>query len=208
MSRNHENVVWQDEAGRWSVGFYKRIPASNSYSDTYDSEWDDDFDFSTFEFASIGHLSQASAFAAWRGPNPGSSNVYTWSKANAKTIAELADMAKACNDPAYAAERQSKIENAKARKFRNELRDRLREKTITTAGQYRVQFSMNRRVIDAYGMSVAITGNLYQEGDWLLMKYTDNKNKTVVQKVWNTKTRSHGPKVLDIDPVRSSYSRW
>lgn len=209
MSRYHENVIWQNEAGRWSIGFYKRVSGSNAFSPDYDSEWDDEYDMGEFSFASSGHPSQQSAMNSWHGPNPGTGEVYHWTKENEAEILEFQDMAKACNNPAYAAERKMKIENAKAKKFQTELRDRLREKTIT-AGEYRVQISANARVVDAYGMSTTVTGNLYAEGDWLLIKYTNHKNKEVVVQVWNTKTRMQGQKILGIEEARPSYSsyRW
>ena len=208
MSRHHENILWQNEAGRWSLGLFKRVSGSGSFNPDYDSEWDDDFDTTEFCFASSGHPTQEKAYASWTGPNPGgTSAVYFWNKENATEILEFQDMAKACNNPAYAAERKMKIENAKAKKFQTELRDRLREKTIGE-GQYRVKISLNSgRVVDAYGISTTFTARLYRDGDWLLAKYIDRKNKTVEVKVWNTKTRMQGPKVLDIENEVPFY-RW
>lgn len=206
MSRYWENVTWQNEAGRWGIGFYKRVSGFGSANPDYDSEWEDQFDTTEFHFASTGHTSEASATKSWRGVNPGHSDVYEWNEENAATILEFEDMAKACNNPAYAAERRMKIENAKATKFFNELRTRLREKTITT-GRYRVRISASR-IVDGFGLSTTVTGTLYQEGDWLLLKYIDNKKKEVVAQVWNTKTRSQGQKILDIDSDSRVSYRW
>lgn len=206
MSRHHENILWQNESGRWSIGLFKRISGPGSFDPDYDSEWEDDFDATEFCFASSGHATQQKANESWTGPNPGGNDaVYFWNEENAAQILEFQDMAKACNNPAYAAERKMKIENAKAQKFQTELRDRLREKTIGT-GQHRIKISLNTgRVVDAYGFSTTITTLLYQEGDWLLAKYTNHKNKTVEVKVWNTKTRTQGPKILDIESEAPVY---
>lgn len=204
MSRYWENVLWQNEAGKWGIGFYKRIDRSGFSNGEYDSEWEDDFDTSAFHFASTGHPTSESACQSWRGANPGHNDEYRWSKKDAKVIAEFEDMAKACNNPAYAAERTARLEKDRANKFRLNLRNTLREKSIGT-GTYNVRIS-RQRVVDGYGLSVSVTGTLYQEGDWLLIKFAD-KGKTVVEKVWNTKTRTQGTKIVGIEQSRSTY-RW
>lgn len=75
MSHHHENVIWQSPNGTWNRGFYERIRPAFTDED-YDSEWDDDFDFERFEWASTGLASEQAAVDSWPGPNPGGWTVY------------------------------------------------------------------------------------------------------------------------------------
>jgi hypothetical protein len=68
MSRYRENVIWPSPDGTFSIGFYVLIPA---WFEGADEEWDVEFDFSAFEWASTGHPDPASALNAWKGANPG-----------------------------------------------------------------------------------------------------------------------------------------
>lgn len=63
------------------MGFYAVIASPfGAMGDDYDDEWDVDYDYDTFEFATIGHPDQDSAWTAAvsdRGiANPGSTRVY------------------------------------------------------------------------------------------------------------------------------------
>jgi hypothetical protein len=70
MSKNHENVTWQSKDGTWSVGFFTVIQPSYM-DDDYDDEWDVDYDYDSFVFASTGHRTPEQADRSWPGPNPG-----------------------------------------------------------------------------------------------------------------------------------------
>lgn len=70
MSTNRENVVWQAADGTWSRGFY-------AFEQTGpDAEWDVEYDFQSFWWASTGHQTEQAAIDAWHGSNPGG-----WSRA-------------------------------------------------------------------------------------------------------------------------------
>lgn len=84
MSFHHENIIWQTEDGKWSIGFYTRLRGDAYGTEDYDPEWDDDFDFDTFQWASTGHPSMDDASRAWRGPNPGTCSVLHLGKDPAK----------------------------------------------------------------------------------------------------------------------------
>lgn len=70
MSKNRENVTWQTVDGTWGNGHYAVFPG-NIDDDDYDDEWDVDYDFSAFYWASTGHPTPEAAEAAWHGANPG-----------------------------------------------------------------------------------------------------------------------------------------
>jgi hypothetical protein len=65
MSFCRENVVWQSARGGWYIGFFE----TSVFGD--DPEWDVDYNFDAFEWASGPHKSEAEAKSAWDGANPG-----------------------------------------------------------------------------------------------------------------------------------------
>lgn len=69
MSLNRENVIWKSE-GKWYIGFFSCWVTGEDY------EWDVDYDFSSFEWASGPHESGDEAMASWPGANPGGHTVY------------------------------------------------------------------------------------------------------------------------------------
>jgi len=91
MSFNHENMVWQNEDGTWSIGFYERI--TGLARENYDPEWDDDYDYDNFQFVSQGHRTERAAMNSWKGQNPGSHNVMDYNEANKDEIAHLNKLA-------------------------------------------------------------------------------------------------------------------
>lgn len=216
MSFNHENVVWQREDGRWGIGFYVRITTGQStwdddYADHgYDPEWDDEFDYSAFMFARTGFATEQQAINSWNGANPGSHEIMHYSKANAKAIADLEDMVKAANDPAYAKARVERKAKEESRALVKRVRERLRENPPVSGGRYYVRFSMSK-LPSATGMMNDKEYWLSQQGDWLGFEtetvLKSGKRKPTFLKVWNVKTNSQAPNVLNIDRAvaRSSY---
>jgi hypothetical protein len=84
MSCNRENVIWKDRTGKWSIGFF------DFHQNGDDPEWDVEYDHSSFNFASVGHDSAESAYAAWRGTNPGGSVICTEPTAETDRYDEMA----------------------------------------------------------------------------------------------------------------------
>lgn len=213
MSFNHENVVWQNKDGLWGIGFYERISTGQSTWDDdydehgYDPEWDDDYNYDTFMFASTGHRTQQQAINSWRGANPGSHTVYSHNRANAKEIAEFEDMAKASNNPAYAKLRADRIAKKEVLALRKRVREAIRKAPPVAYSRYSVSISKNQ-TFSATGWTETHTATLHPVGDWLVLKsekvLKSGKRTPVDVKVWNTKTKTPGPMVLSIRAV----SRW
>lgn len=84
MSVNRENVTWQTEDGRWSIGFWDFDYVGG---DDGDYEWDVEY-LDHFNFASTGHATEEAAYAAYtrENANPGGTVVYPWSEANRDRI--------------------------------------------------------------------------------------------------------------------------
>lgn len=72
MSFHRENVIWKSRNGKWSMGVF------DCYQTGEDPEWDVEYDFGTFSWASTGHASEEAAYQAWRddgGSNTGGGEV-------------------------------------------------------------------------------------------------------------------------------------
>lgn len=82
MSFNRENIIWQSKNGLWNIGFFAIHESMISYSndDDYDSEWDVDYDYERFSWASWGHTTADKAFASWKGANPGMTREFPYSE--------------------------------------------------------------------------------------------------------------------------------
>lgn len=70
MSVNRANVIWPSVDGTWNIGFYDFYQTGDDY------EWDVEYDYNRFNWASTGHRDENAAYAAWDGANPGSSTIY------------------------------------------------------------------------------------------------------------------------------------
>lgn len=73
MSFHRENVIWKSRNDTWSMGVF------DCYQTGDDPEWDVEYDFNTFSWASSGHASQQAAYQAWRddgGSNTGGGEVH------------------------------------------------------------------------------------------------------------------------------------
>ena len=72
MSFNRDNVIWQSGDGTWGRGFYTVLWTGD------DPEWDVEYDYGSFEWASVGHDSEDAAHDSWRGANPGGCTCYPY----------------------------------------------------------------------------------------------------------------------------------
>lgn len=213
MSFYHENIVWQREDGCWGIGFYKRISrGSSAWESDYDPEWDDDFDYSEFFFARTGFATEQQAINSWRGSNPGHHEIMSYTKKEAKQIAEYEDMVKAANDPAYAELRIERKLKEESRALVKAVRERLRKNPAPiSGGYYYVRFSASK-LPSSTGLMKDTTATLGRQGDWLGFVDTttlkSGKKKQVFLKVWNTKTNAPAPSVLDIQKSTRSIYRY
>jgi len=103
MSFHRENIIWQSADGTWSRGFYE---CHESYGgrgddddeDSFDPEWDVEYNYGALEQASCGHPSEDAAFQSWRGANPGGSTVLPSDSDSAAEVAQLDDLAAELED--------------------------------------------------------------------------------------------------------------
>lgn len=71
MSCNRENISWRSgKDGKWYIGFYN-FYYTNEESEDFDFEWDVEYDFTRFNWASGPHDTLEEAEASWKGANPG-----------------------------------------------------------------------------------------------------------------------------------------
>jgi len=87
MSKNRENVIWQNKDGTWGRGFFDFVVTGP------DDEWDVEYDNNTFQWAVTGLPSEQAARDAWRGSNPGGSRRVTYSSENRPQIERYERMA-------------------------------------------------------------------------------------------------------------------
>lgn len=93
MSFNRDNVLWRSANGSWNIGFYTANESLGPFSgddEDYDPEWDVDYDYDSFEWASAGHPTEEAAQASWKGANPGMYSI----SSDPERVAELDAMLK------------------------------------------------------------------------------------------------------------------
>lgn len=208
MSYNWENIIWQNADKTWGIGFYERIRHNNGYdNDSYDSEWDDDYDYEKFAHAANGFSSPEAAQRWWTGANPGSFHIAS-KRMTVKETKDLADMVRAANNPAFAKELAEKQEKAKSAAFVKSVREKLRANEPVENKRYRIRISMSS-LPSAYGMMQDHEVRLGKDGDWLgFENSTRLKNGNVRKsfiKVWNTKTRSQSKNIVWVEEAKESY---
>lgn len=200
MSRYHENVTWQDVSGKWAVGFFEELPSWG------DEEERSEFNMDKFEFASTGHSSPLKAMDAWYGPNPGGTWEIAYSSESREAIEEYNLMARAYRDPKFAKEWEDKKRRLKNRKHRAGLKKQLLESRDGAPDKYS---SFTIGLGDSPDFSHVFTDvRLKVSGDWLGFdepKKLKNSTKYSFTKIWNTKTQSLGPRVVDIR--RNAFAR-
>lgn len=177
MSYHWENTIWQSADGSWNRGFYKRISRSgspNSWSDEdYDSEWDDDFDFTAFEYLRTGFSSEDSA-ANWRpGVNPGGFDLLVY-RGNSKQCKELDQLAYWFKYPADKIKHDRKEHLRKNREHFKALQATWTPEAIRAAlsGRIRLEAAIkgDERAYDYLGMHSSVRGTFEQKGDWLMLE--------------------------------------
>lgn len=114
MSVNRENVVWQSKDGSWNRGFFA-FEQVNEDSEDFDYEWDVEYDYGHFYWASTGHGTKAQAVNSWRGANPSSWDVSPYIDGNKEENNHYDLMAEWVKNPAAEA-KFIKKENASKNK--------------------------------------------------------------------------------------------
>lgn len=178
MSFHHENATWKSpKDGLWYHAFYTRIPGSGG--EDYDPEWDDDFDFESFEWVSQGYPTADAAEQSWCGPNPGGRDMIT-TKAGAK---ECDRLARRYRDPEFA----RKDDLAQARKAFTALHKKIAAETDLTKLHPGVRIALTYGP-PTYGIGYTARGPLRRDGDWLVLDTKSDLNPDKTYKVFNTKT--------------------
>lgn len=211
MSYHWENVVWQSKDGSWSRGFFHRISRSdspNSWGDEdYDSEWDDDFDFDSFDHVRTG-FPTAKAAQSWQpGANPGGCDEipYAGNSKESKGLDQLAHWFK------YPEEKKKHDRKELLRKNREHFKalavewspEAMRRSLADRFDTLQVSLKGDERAFDRLGFQTIVTGGLVQDGDWL---------KIEGKRIYNLKTdkfEKHVHKLERYRPVsRPGYRRW
>lgn len=177
MSYHWENTIWQSKDGSWNRGFYKRISRSDSPNawddDSYDSEWDDDFDFTAFDFVRTGFPSEAAA-ANWQpGANPGGYELQPYA-GNARHAKHLDQLAHWHRHPEEKIKHDRLELLRKNREHFKGLQETWTAEEIRRALSSRVSLQAevkgDERAYDYLGMHSSVRGAFYQEGDWLMLE--------------------------------------
>ncbi len=171
MSYHWENTIWQSKDGTWNRGFFKRIPMGDGWSDEdYDSEWDDEFDFSAFDYLRTGFPSEAAAFNWQPGANPGSHTTVPYA-GNSKECKHLDQLARWHLHPEEKAKHDRLELLRKNREHFKNLQTEWTPEAIRSARanliRFDVEFKQDEAVHTAFGISTSAQGNLFENGDWL-----------------------------------------
>lgn len=199
MSYFWANTIWQSKDGSWARGYYTRISGANSGSLEdedfgYNSEWDDDFDDSSFDYLATG-LTREQAHDFTPAGNPGTYVEIAY-RGNSKVCKELDLMAFHHNNPEAKAKHDRAIHNRKRREHFAELEKRWAgvdlERQLLVA-----TIAGNDRVYDGAGAFTIVSGAPKVDGNWLTLEG---------RKILNTKTGKFHNRVHNVE--RSRYRRF
>jgi len=174
MSYHWENVIWQSKDGSWNRGYYKRISMASTggyYDEEYDSEWDDDFDFTGFDYLQTGFRSENDADRYQPHGNPGgATEVYPY-KGNSKECKRLDQLAFFHKFPAEKVKFERKELLRKNREHFKKLAEEWHAERVGEASRnmrkVRVTLKSDERAYDYFGAQLILEGNFRKNGDWL-----------------------------------------
>lgn len=179
MSYHWENVIWQSKDGSWNRGYFHRISNADSPSSWndedygYDSEWDDEFDFSSFDYLSTGMRSEETAWNFTPHGNPGTYTLLPYA-GNSKECKHYDLMAHWHRNPAEKAKAQRKEHLRKVREhFKDIVAEWNPQAMKELAGGYStfsVVLKGDDKVYEQWGLSHELTGVPLVEGDWLTVE--------------------------------------
>lgn len=96
MSFNWDNELWQSADGFWNRGYYERMtPPLSLQDEDYDPEWDDEFNYGSFEDVTTGFRTETEADNWEPHGNPGGST-RTTVEDNPSRVLELDTLAAKC----------------------------------------------------------------------------------------------------------------
>lgn len=65
MSFNRDNITFQNQNGKWSIGFWNFYETNSYNNPDYDSEWDVEYTYDGFWFVSQGHDTPQKAYESY-----------------------------------------------------------------------------------------------------------------------------------------------
>lgn len=175
MSYHWENVIWQSKDGSWNRGYFHRISmgSGNWDDDGYDSEWDDEFDHSNFDYLATGIRSEDAAWDFKPHGNPGSATILPYA-GNSKECKHYDLMAHWHRNPAEKVKAERKEHLRKVREhfkaLEEEWASEAMEKLPATYASYFVTLKSDERVYEQWGASQEVIAPLRREGDWLTVE--------------------------------------
>lgn len=174
MSWYHPNVVWQTADGTWSIGFHT---ATGFYTEPddgeFDPEWDAEYDFDSFEWASTGHSTKEDAIRAWHGANPGTTDICPWSKGKANEDSKKYDL---MVDYYFHPEKRRLAEEKEAKALRRKKRaEALAYLKSSNYALSRVNVVYSKKVGQSRTTFHSAQGMMRYEGEWLTMSVFGEK---------------------------------
>lgn len=209
MSYHWKNVIWQSKDGSWNRGFYHRISMGgfpSSWKDgDYDSEWDDEFDESSFDYARTGFRSEQDAFNWEPSGNPGGAYTIAY-RGNSKECKELDQLAFFHAHPEEKTKHERREFLRKNREHFKALQTEWTPEKIRAIGRFDTMVATVKgddKAYSGYGMNYDLRGVPVVEGDWL---------KLEGKPIYNLKTDKFHKRVHSFGrpaPVRrAAYGRY
>jgi hypothetical protein len=201
MSYHWENIVWQSQDGSWNHGYYTRISGAGGgyYSDPdygYDSERDDDFDYTSFAAVKSGFASSDDAWDFMPFGNPGSGSELSYA-GHSKECKALDQLAHWHRHPEEKAKAERKEHLRRVREHFKKLDEEWPSEAMAALsyGTFQVEFKRDAQVYTRLGISTSSAGALTHAGDWLLVAGA---------KVYNLKTQKFEKSVHSFKRVMRS----
>lgn len=178
MSYHWENTIWQSKDGSWNRGFYTRIPGAipetRESDEDYDSEWDDDFDLSSFDYLKTGFRTVEEAQRWQPGANPGGWDEISYA-GNSQECKRLDELAHWHKHPEEKAKHERRELLRKNREHFKKLQETWTPEAIRTAAADRflkltATIKLDESAFMTYGTSITATGRLIEKGDWLMLE--------------------------------------
>lgn len=175
MSYHWENTIWQSKDGSWNRGYFKRISRSDSPNawedDSYDSEWDDDFDFSGFDYLQTGFRTLTDAQRWEPHGNPGGWDEITYA-GNSKECKHLDQLAHWHRHPDERKKHERRELLRKNREHFKALQAEWTPEAIRAAAADRfckltAVLKSDENAFEIYGSSNSVSARFVENGDWL-----------------------------------------
>lgn len=202
MSVNRENVVWQSKDGSWNRGFFA-FENINENSEDFDYEWDVEYDYEHFWWASTGHRTETQATNSWRGANPSIREVSHYSDDSKEDNDNYDRMAEWLKNPAAEAKfikeetiRKNKIHFENLVELMDEMRNFVGLEVYVSVAQD------DESIHSGLGSFYEYVGRMVEEDDKVGVR-----DKGIFHELYNKETKTFIKKVRTIEErKRYGYS--